>query len=377
MRKLILVINEDCFFLSHRTRIAERAIMDGWDVSLVAKDTGYREKIEKMGVKFINLPVNPTGMNLREDFKTLRFLHNIIKNNSDAIIHFVGLKNMLWGGLASRVSKTKGIVYAVSGLGTLFGENRNKLVSNVVQRLLRIGLSKRNAAIIFQNRDDEKLFLDSDITKRQKVYYIKGSGVNLQEFHTASLSSEKPLKIIFTARMLREKGVEDLIKAAELLRHDYEGEIEFLLCGGLSSNPSALTSEDMQELTDGSYIKWLGHRKDISELLRQSGIMCYPSFYREGVPKSLIEALATGLPIVTTDSVGCRDTVKDGENGILVPTHNPAAIADALKTLIENPVLRRKMGKESRRIAERDYDVENVASVHLQIYDTLNSNSKP
>lgn len=105
--------------------------------------------------------------------------------------------------------------------------------------------------------------------------------------------------------------------------------------------------------------------------------MCYPSFYREGVPKSLIEALATGLPIVTTDSVGCRDTVKDGENGILVPTHNPAAIADALKTLIENPVLRRKMGKESRRIAERDYDVENVASVHLQIYDTLNSNSKP
>lgn len=351
--------------------------MDGWDVSLVAKDTGYRERIEKMGVKFINLPVNPTGMNLREDFKTLRFLYSIIKNNSDAIIHFVGLKNMLWGGLASRVAKTKGIVYAVSGLGTLFGENRNKFVSNTVQRLLRISLSKKNAAIIFQNRDDERLFLESGITNHQKVYYIKGSGVNLQEFHTASFSSEKPLKIIFTARMLREKGVEDLIKAAELLRHDYEGEIEFLLCGGLSSNPSALTQEDMQELTDGSYIKWLGHRDDVSELLRQSSIMCYPSFYREGVPKSLIEALASGLPIVTTDSVGCRDTVKEGENGFLVPTHNPSAIAAALKTLIENPELRRKMGEESRRIAERDYDVENVASVHLQIYDTLNSNSKP
>lgn len=372
MKKLILVINEDCFFLSHRTRIAERAILAGWDVTLVAKDTGHREEIEKMGIKFINLPVNPTGMNLKEELRTLRFIYRLLRKNDDAIVHLVGLKNMLWGGLASRFTKTKGIVFAVSGLGTLFGEKRNKHVSDIIQRILRVGLSKRNSAIIFQNHEDELLFLKSGIIRHQKLYYIKGSGVDLQEYCYSNEPLSPPLKIIFTARMLREKGVLDLIKAAELLRHDYESRIEFLLCGGLSTNPSALTMPDINALTDGKYIKWLGHRNDVSHLLRQSAIMCYPSFYREGVPKSLIEALATGLPIVTTDSVGCRDTVVDGKNGLLVPTHDPVAIAEALKTLIEDSELRQRMGEESRRMAERDFDVENVASVHLDIYKTLN-----
>lgn len=372
MKKLLLVINEDRFFMSHRTRIAQRAISEGWDVTLVAKDTGMRKEIEAMGLKFIELPVNPTGMNPKEELKTLRFLYKLFHKNPDAIIHLVGLKNMMWGGLASRFTKTKGVVYAISGLGTLFGENRNQKLSSVIQKLLRFGMNKRNVAVIFQNHDDEKLFVDSGIVGEQKVYFIKGSGVNLKEYAFSLMPDTPPLKVIFTARMLREKGVEDLIAAAELLRPEYEGKIEFLLCGGLSTNPSALTEGDMKRLTDNKYIKWVGHRTDISHLLGESSIMCFPSFYREGVPKSLIEASAVGRPIVTTDSVGCRDTVEDGKNGFIVSPHNPKAIANALKKLIDNPELRIAMGKESRKIAERDYDVDHVADIHLEIYNSLN-----
>ncbi|MCH5239887.1 MAG: glycosyltransferase family 4 protein [Muribaculaceae bacterium] len=371
MKKLLLIINEDRFFLSHRIRIAVLARSKGWDVTLVAKDTGHRETIESAGFKFIDLPINPTGMNPKDELKLLNFLKDLFKKNQDAIIHLVGLKNILWGGLAAKMVKTKGVLFAVSGLGTLFGENRSPVLSKVIQKLLSIGMHRKNGAVIFQNRDDEKLFIDNKIVGQCKKYFIKGSGVYLYKFKNIGEKNNRPLKIIFTARMLKEKGVEDLIAAAEILREKYEEEVEFILCGGLSSNPHALTQEDMERLTDGKYIKWLGHCDNIPELLSEADIMCFPSFYREGVPKSLLEASAAGLPIVTTDSVGCRDTVEEGKNGFIVPPHSPAEIANALENLIENPNLRRKMGGYSRKKAERDYDVEAVAKKHLEIYNTL------
>lgn len=371
MKKLLMVINEDRFFLSHRTQIAEKALSEGWDITLVAKNTGRRNEIEKMGLKFIELPVNPTGMNPKEEIRTFKFLYKLFQKNPDAIIHLVGLKNMMWGGLASRFTKTRGVLYAISGLGTLFGEHSNPKVSYIIRKFLKFGMNKKNVAVIFQNHEDERLFIDSGIVKHQKVYFIKGSGVNLREYKYTPIPTSIPLKIIFTARMLKEKGVEDLIKSAELLRPEYENRIEFLLCGGVSSNPSALTREDMERLTDNKYIKWLGHREDINELLRQSTIMCFPSYYREGLPKSLIEASAVGRPIVTTDSVGCRDTVINGGNGFIVPPHHPEAVATALKELIDNPDLCRTMGLQSRKIAEKEYDVNKVAATHLEIYTIL------
>lgn len=345
---------------------------NGWDVTLVTKDTGFRKEIEEMGFKYLELPINPTGMNLIQEMKTYRFLYSLFRKNPDSVVHLVGLKNMLWGGLASKFARSKGVLYAVSGLGTLFGENRSTMVSGAIIRLLKVAMKRKNVAVIFQNHEDEKLFKDKGITKNCFLFFIKGSGVNLSEYIPAKDKDNKVLKIIFTARMLREKGVEDLIAGAEILRKKYEGKIEFLLCGDLSENPNALTREEMESMVDGTYIKWLGHRDDIPQLLQQADIMCFPSYYREGVPKSLIEASSAGLPIITTDSVGCKDTVEHKGNGYLVTPHSPGEIAKALRKLIESPEKRRKMGYRSRKIAERDYDVEAVASKHLEIYDLLN-----
>lgn len=376
MKQLLLIINEDRFFLSHRTRIAQKAMDDGWDVTIVAKDTGRKEEIKRMGLKYINLPVNPTGMNPVEELKTFRFLFNLIRKNPGAIIHLVGLKNMLWGGLASRLAKSRGVLYAVSGLGTLFGENNSGRVAKLIQKVLKFGMHDKNVAVIFQNKDDEELFEKSGILGENHKFFIKGSGVDLNEYNYTPENGSDPIKIIFTARMLKEKGVEDLIAAAEILRSKFETKIEFVLCGDLSSNPNALKESDMNRLTDGKYIKWLGYRTDICDLLKESSIMCFPSYYREGLPKSLIEASAVGRPIVTTDSVGCRDTVKEGENGFIVSPHDPQGIAKALEILIESPELRRRMGENSRKIAESEYDVEKVANVHLDIYNLLNVNGR-
>jgi len=370
-RQLLMIINEDRFFLSHRKPIAVEAAAKGWDLNKIKKNTGRRKEIEDLGFQYIELPMNPIGMNLLEEFKTFWFLYKLYRKYPDAVIHQVGLKNMVWGGIASRLTRTRGVVYAVSGLGILFGENSSNLLSKILLRILRFGMHKRNVRVIFQNKDDEGLFLKNKIVREEDIYFTKGSGIDLDEFSYTPPSCEYPLRIIFTGRMLAEKGVGDVIKAAGILRKEYEGKIEFWLCGGLSDNPHAMTEEEINRLVDGKYIKWLGYRTDICNLLKESAIMCFPSYYREGVPKSLIEASAIGRPIVTTDSIGCRDTVENGKNGFIVPVHSPESLAQALKSIIEDKNMRIEMGKESRRIAERDYDINDVVSTHIEIYDSL------
>ena len=171
--------------------------------------------------------------------------------------------------------------------------------------------------------------------------------------------------------MVKEKGVLTLIEAAELLRKDYEDRVEFWLCGGLSNNPKAIKESELVALCDGKYIQWLGHRTDVRDLLMKSHIVAFPSYYREGVPKSLIEASAIGRPIVTTDSVGCRDVVEDGVNGYLVSPQDAEALADRLRTLFDNKELRIAMGRKSREFAERDFSVEEVVSFHMEIYSKV------
>ena len=150
-----------------------------------------------------------------------------------------------------------------------------------------------------------------------------------------------------------------------------EGKAEFLLCGDLSANPKAISKEELESLCDGHYIQWLGYRSDVRELLAKSHIMAFPSYYREGVPKSLIEACAIGRPIVTTLSYGCKDTVVDGENGFLIPTHDSEALAERLRMLINDADLRQRMGIKGREKAEREFSLTDVVERHIAIYNAL------
>ena len=371
MKKLYIVVNHDWFFLSHRKDIAVAALNDGWDVTIVTCDTGRFEDIRTLGLKAIDLPINATGMNLKEEWKTFRFLWKLYRTEKPDVVHHVGLKTILWGGLAAKLTGIKGVVNAVSGLGVMFSGDKLSLVSKCVLAVLQFSHNRKGVRVIFQNHEDEGLFLKSHITRQEDSVFIKGSGVDLKEFSYAPEPDSMPLRVMFTARMVREKGVVVLTEAAEMLRKDYEGKVEFLLCGKLSDNPKAMQKEELEALCDGKYIQWLGHRTDVKELLRQCHIVAFPSYYREGVPKSLIEACATGRPIITTKSIGCKDTVEDGVNGYLIPIKDSRALAEKLKVLIEDPVLRQKMGRESRRIAERDFSLDNVVTKHLEIYQSL------
>lgn len=374
MPKLIMVVNEDRFFLSHRKDIALSAQREGWDVVIVCKDTGQRADVERLGLKMIELPINPTGTNLRQEWKTFRFLLSLYRKNPDAIVHHVGLKPMSWGCLAAKFAHAKGVVNAVSGLGILFSDKKYFLTAKEILFIIRYANKKDSVKVIFQNHEDEQLFLSNHVIEKEQSVFIKGSGIDLSLFCYKPEPDSKTIKVLFTGRMVKEKGVLVLIQAAELLRREYEGKVEFLLCGGLHNNPKALKEKELNALCDGKYIKWLGFRKDVKELLESSHIVAFPSYYREGVPKSLIEACAIGRPIITTDSIGCKDTVDDGKNGYLIPVKDSKALAEKLHLLIEDKVLREEMGKHSRQKAEKEFSIDEVIETHLKIYNELAAN---
>lgn len=371
MKNLFIVVNEDRFFLSHRKEIAVEAKNQGYDVTVITKDTGRRSEIEDLGVRVIDLPINPTGENIFQELKTFWFLYRLYRKEKPVVVHHVGLKNILWGSLAAKFAKVHGVVNAVSGLGILFSQEKKSIMATAILKVLRFSHHRKNIISIFQNNEDKQLFLDNKIVTDDTIRFIKGSGVDLNKYlYTPDPKGEK-IRIIFTARMVKEKGTQILIDAANMLRPKYEGKVEFLLCGGLSNNPNAFKKEDLETLCDGSYIQWLGHRTDVLELLKSSNIVAFPSYYREGVPKSLIEATAIGRPIVTTNSIGCKDTVEDGVNGFLVPIKDSKAVAEKLDILINDPVLRQTMGINSRKIAERDFSLTDVVAKHMAIYKEL------
>lgn len=372
MKNLYIVVAADFFFLSHRKAIGIAAKNQGYNITVIAKDTGKKAEIEALGFNFVDLPINRTGINLREELTTFRFLYLYLKNNKPDIIHLVGPKPILWGGLAAKILRIPGMVSAISGLGMLFSEGyRKSFITNIVLLTLRFIHHRKNVFCIFQNNEDLNFYVTNKIIDKKHCVKTNGSGINLKEYTYEKEPISNIISILFTGRMVEDKGVLVLINAANLLRNEYYNKIEFLLCGGIYPNPHSISKEQLESQCDGTYIKWLGHRDDVHALLKQSHIFVFPSFYKEGLPKSCIEAAAVGRPIITSDSIGCRDTIIDGETGFLVPIKNSQAIADKLKILIDHPDIRKRMGEKARIYAEKNFAIEDVVNTHLSIYNRL------
>ena len=371
MTILFIIVNVDWFFLSHRKDIALSAQKAGYDVTIVTKDTGKKSVIEASGLKVIDLPMNRSGQNIIEEVHTCWFLYRLYRHEKPDIVHHVGLKTILWGTLAAKLAKVHGVVNAVSGLGIFFSEENKSLVSKLLPKVLRFSHHRKKLAVIFQNNEDESLFLKNRIVKEEQAFMIKGSGVDLNLYCYTPEPENRKVRVLFTARMIVEKGVFVLVDAALRLKEQYKDKVEFLLCGGLDDNPKAIKEEELKAVCDGEYIQWLGYRTDVLELLKSCHIVAFPSYYKEGLPKSLIEATAVGRPIVTTNSIGCKETVIDGYNGYLIPIKDSNTLAERLKILFEDEGLRQNMGRNSRMLAEKDFSIENVIQKHLEIYNQL------
>ena len=371
--KLIIVVNELRFFLSHRLPIALAARDAGYEVHIASR-SGTIDEVEQLNqelLQFHPISFHRSSMRLWQELKTLRELHRLYKKIQPDIVHHVTIKPVLYGTLVARWVGGIQILNAISGLGYFFIAQgwKSSIRKTLLLWVYRAILYSKKVWILFQNPDDQALFSEYKIIYPGHAFKIKGSGVDLQQFACSSIPKGR-IKIVLVARMLWDKGVGDFVESATILTQ--QGlDADFLLVGSVDlGNPESISVEQLEEWNRSGVVKWLGERADIAQLLAESHIAVLPS-YREGLPKSLIEAAAVGRPIVTTDVPGCREVVKDGENGFLVPARDAKKLAVAIQKLINNPKLLTSMGKKSRLMAEQEFSIQQIVEQTLKLYETL------
>lgn len=369
--KLVIVTNSDWFFLSHRLPIALAAIERGDKVWLLTKDTGRKDEIESKGINFINIPFERSGTNPFHEMKCVYLLWKAYRRIKPDVIHHVTIKSVLLGSLAARMACFSHVVNAISGMGYVFTAGRRGILQTLMKNVMCFVLKKNSYAFILQNPDDQDFIRRMHLVPDSQVFLIKGSGVNLTEYAYVPPIQKEKLQVLFPARILKDKGVLEFISAAHNLRSLYEDRVLFILAGNCDvENPSVLKESDLSKMLVPGYLEWIGFQKKMKDIYANSDIVCLPS-YREGLPKSLIEACAVGRPIVTTDVPGCKECVINKFNGILVPPKQVLPIEEALKSLLNNSVLRLEYGKNSRALAEKNFSIKDVVKSHLYIYDFL------
>ena len=370
--KLLFFVTEDWYFCSHRLPLALAAKQAGYDVSVVTRVSAHGDQIKASGIKLIPIKLSRRGSNPFAELKVIGRLISIYKSEQPDIVHHVALKPVLYGSLASRIARVPMVVNAMAGLGLLFSSRslKARLVRPVFMLFFRFLLNRKGARVILQNPDDVALMCDSGVLKSERITLIRGSGVDTHEFNAQAEPGGEPVAIL-ASRLLWDKGVAEFVNAARLLKQ--EGVVaRFALVGeGDIENPGSISNDQLQAWHDEGVIELWGRRADMPDVFAQSHIVCLPSFYGEGVPKVLIEAAACERPVVTTDSPGCREIVRDGVNGILVPVRDSTAVAQALKKLIESPDLRKKMGKNGRELVVREFSLDKVNRETLAIYKEL------
>jgi glycosyltransferase involved in cell wall biosynthesis len=377
--RIIFTANFDAFFLSHRLPIALEAQKSGYDIVVICENTGTAHLIIEHGFKYIELPFKrEKRLNLFREVYCICFLYKQYKMLKPDLIHHISIKPVIYGSLVTRFMHNRiAIVNAFSGMGYLFTDSRKKFSEFFLIPLFRFIFKQNRLKIILQNQDDLNLFLEKKIVNVSQLELIKGSGVDLNKFAFSPIPelNNNSMRIILHARMLRDKGVFEFYEAARLIKKEFP-QTQFTLCGDIDkANPTSLTKEQLEQWTREGIVTWIGHQKKIREIIASHHLVVLPS-YREGLPKSLIEACAIGRPIITTDTNGCRECVIPGYNGFLVPVKDSLKLAEAIKMIIQNQNLLTEFGANSRLLAEKEFDIASVLVKTLTIYKELLKQNK-
>lgn len=367
--RLVYVVNDGAFFLSHRLELAAAAAANGFDVHVIIPDGVDVEKIEAAGFTTHTIPLSRSGLNPLAELKTLIALSAKFRALRPDILHLLTIKPVIYGSLAARKNRNVKIVCGITGLGHIFtGETWMKRVLRfTVSQLYSLAFSHEDLTVIFQNEDDLGLFRERKFTTDRQTRLIRGSGVDPERFAALPEPAGVPI-VILASRMLWNKGVGTFVEAAQKLKDDGVP-VRMVLAGKVdSANPEGVSVEKLQEWSDTNTVEWWGNRTDMPHVLSQASIVCLPSYYREGVPKVLIEAASCERAIVTTDMPGCRDIVRHQENGLLIPPRDADALTEAIVNLLEDPTLRNEMGRVGRQMVIDDFSLEQVIERTLSVY---------
>ena len=363
--KILFVVNDYDFFISHRYSIALQLIHAGDEVHVLSNK---KPKGRNSTIIYHSFHLSRSGLGPLDNIKSIVQLHIVIRNVRPDIIHNVTLKPIIFSSILLIFNRKINLVNAISGLGYMFTDNRYSLAKYFAISILKCLIKTRSPHFIFQNKQDLNEFKKLGLKENYTI--IKGSGVDAHKFSYLVPSKTPFVRILFTGRILKDKGVIELLEAcSSLLKKGLP--IELKLLGKLDPlNPTHITKEELESYCIPDRIAWEGFSTQIKDELQNCHIYCLPS-YREGLPKSIVEAMAIGRPIVTTNAPGCSDCVQEGKNGFKVPIKDTQQLAEKLELLINDSQLREQMGKTSRKIFEKEFTLAQVVQQHMTLYNKL------
>ncbi|MGE0358422.1 MAG: glycosyltransferase family 4 protein [Burkholderiales bacterium] len=376
--KAVLFANTDWYLWNFRLPLARALRERGWEVVLVSPPGDYAPRLREAGFRWEGFAFSRRGINPLAEALTLARLARLYRDLAPDLAHHFTIKCVLYGGLAAERAGVRSVVSSVTGLGHLFtsGGATSAMLRPVVGLAYRRVLSR--SEVVFQNPDDREHFAASGVLREHEgVHLIRGSGVHTERFRPADPAPpEPPVTIVLVARLLREKGVAEFVEAARALAaHGVAA--RFVVAGDIDpGNPSSHSAADVEAWRRDSPVEFLGHHEDMPGLWRSAHIACLPS-WREGTPRSLLEAGASGLALVATDVPGCREVVRNGDNGLLVPARDPAALAAALEALARDGARRLAMGRRSREIVAGGFSESHVIDRTLAVYEAALARKTP
>lgn len=371
--RLLFVVNDARFFVSHRLPLALAARAVGYDVHLAAHPDEAVEVVRAHGLPFHPLTIDRNGVNPANDLRTVLQLALLVRRLAPRILHGVTIKPVLYGGAVARLLRVPGFVGAVSGLGQMFderGADELRLVRRLIRLMYRRALAHGNGKVIFQNNEDRAELVGSGLVGSERAVLIPGSGVDPDLYPAAPEPSGDPV-VVLPSRLLWAKGVAEFVAAAKELRAAGVAARFALVGEPPAHHRDAVPVDLLRRWQAEGVVEWWGFRADMPAVYARSHVVCLPSFYREGVPKALIEAAACERPIVTTDTPGCRDICRDGVNGLCVPPRDVPALAAALGALLTDPDRRRSLGAAGRRLVLNEFTLAGVIERTLAVYRSL------
>lgn len=367
--KVLLFANTDWYLYNFRLPLAEALRSQGYEVVLVSPDGKYSERLIKAGFRWIAFPLSRRRLNPFAELLTIINLVRLYRRERPMLAHHFTVKCVLYGSIAARLAGITGVVNALAGLGHIFSDNgmQARLLRVIVRRVCKSLLHRTQ--VIFQNPEDHKAFVESKLVDESASHLIRGSGVDVERFKPrAKQSSSRKKYVLLASRLLWAKGVAEYVEAARLVRKDIP-EAVFLIAGETDpGNPASVPEEVINVWKQQGDVELIGHCEDMQSLIEKADLVALPTYYGEGVPRILIEAAASGKPLVATDMPGCREIVRHKLNGMLIPPRDSRALAQAIKEILPDDICRTKMGKNSRQLACNEFSESRVIKRTLQVY---------
>ena len=368
-KTILYVVNSPSYFLAHHLPIAVSAKKKGMDVHVASRQESACAEIGARGFFFHPIPFSGREINPFAEIKTILALRKLYRSLKPDICHHITIKPMIYGSIAARYAQPLHVVNSVTGLGYVFvpeGGLKKRLLKWLVVRMFRFAFALPSMQVRFENPDDQKDLISLNIIPKGKGVVIKGVGIDLKTFIPTPEPGGTPI-VMFASRFLWYKGIREFVEAADILKKEGVS-TRFVLVGTNDpDNPSSVPMSQIREWVASSKIEWWGHQKNMPQILSQAAVVCLPSYYREGIPRILIEATALARPIVTTDMPGCR-LIASNQNGLIVSPKDSRGLANAIRLLVENRDFRNEMGRKGRELVEQDFTEEHVVRQTMEIY---------